>query len=118
MAKSATGAQMSYWNKANIDKMQNRGDGGRKFPWTGDKVRQTNLAGEFHPSNRLMIQLGMSNYDQIDEIDTLPVNVSDNILALKQKWKVTKDEDLKRILRYQLTQELTKMEHRKTVRRD
>ena len=46
------------------------------------------------------------------------MQVADSILALQRQWKVSEMDELKRIIRYQLTLELTKMENRKRVRRD
>ena len=46
------------------------------------------------------------------------MQVADSILALQRQWKVSEMDELKRLIRYQLTLELTKMENRKRVRRD
>jgi hypothetical protein len=46
------------------------------------------------------------------------MQVAESILALQRQWKVSEMDELKRLIRYQLTLELTKMENRKRVRRD
>ena len=51
--------------------MQDRGDGVRKFPWTGNKARRTDLEAKYHKPNKLMCQLGVTNYDAVNELNDL-----------------------------------------------
>ena len=66
----------------------------------------------------MLEMLGALDYDQIEEMNSLQINVTENIMKLKNLWKVTELDDLKRIIRYQLILELSKMEERKRVKRD
>ena len=57
------------------------------------------------------------NEDMPSRIERLQVNVHDNIVALKNLWKITEMAKLKQMIRYQLCLELTKLEDRKNVKR-
>lgn len=110
----------------------NCGQTNKNLDWhTNDKFATTKYSKR--PLNRqsnapmLMKRLEILLYDNINpeedmqaQIDRLKVNVADNILTLCRKWKLNEELDqneLKRLIRYQLILELTKLENRKDVKR-
>lgn len=87
------------------------------MPWANEAIRVSHLVEE-KQKPKLLSKLGALNYDQVNELDSLQMQVADSILALQRQWKINEVDELKRLIRYQLTLELTKMENRKRVRRD
>ena len=73
---------------------------------------------DFRASPRMLKMLSGENYDRVEDINQLQLNVHDTITKLKKQWKTSDMEQLKAAIKKSVITELFKLEERKHVRRE
>ena len=87
-----------------------------KFNATG-KFNQVR-ARDFAAAPAMLTKIGGNDYDKVDDINQLQINVEQAINNLKIIWKTQDEAKLKSMIKRQIIFELCRLEERKQVRRD
>lgn len=73
---------------------------------------------DFEIKAKTLRQLGAQNYDAMDNVEMIKLNIEDTIKAQQRQWKTLDETRLKYLIKRQMIQELNFIEERKQVRRD